>query len=54
MHNYPKKRNQNSFSGSFCFEILQTPFAAIFLPCGKSDIKAVGFCDIIFVLIHTA
>ena len=29
-------------------------FAAIFLPKGKSDIKAFGFCDIIFVLFHTA
>ena len=25
-------------------------FAVIFLPKGKSDIKAFGFCDIIFVL----
>ena len=33
--------------------ILQTTFAAIFLPYGKSDIKAGGFCDIIFVLFHT-
>ena len=33
--------------------ILQTTFAAIFLPYGKSDIKAIGFCDIIFALIST-
>ncbi len=26
------------------------PFATLFLPKGKSDIKALSFCDIIFVL----
>ena len=34
--------------------ILQTTFAAIFLAYGKSDIKAFGFCDIIFVHFLTA